>query len=400
MSILPTFSQPARRLLVLLPVVFVTLALLTGLFNESVRSNLPKVVITTSPSSTNDAPFHGDCAANQTSGPLDNLSSIIQALYAPLVVPITNPTFTARDGTVKRLPPASELIHHKSLGKRICILDVDTRPHTDAGGVFASSFPTWDALRPGSAGFLSHYLYALIHGYTYKFVQAPTYKDRAPHWTKVIFTQELLKEYDIVVMLDYDAVFPSPELPLEWMLNYWKIDDKVMVAMAEDPDAEINRDLKGNLNVNTGFIIAQASENTQRMFKDWAECPNETRYKGCARYKDVIFHEQAGFSSHVRYNFLDGLTIEEEPGKSMLRVLPCNEANGIPEKKHMGCSGQLVRHYWGGKSLTKREFKENVMNAMLPLLLQSAFKGGDATSAVVDYRNKTLVGDQILDKPL
>jgi len=400
MSVLSTFSQPARRLLILVPVVLVTLALLTGLFNESVRSTLPKVVITTNPSATNDNPFRGDCAANTTTGPLDNLSSIIQALYAPLVVPITAPTFTARDGTVKRLPPASELVHRESLGKRICILDVDTRPHTDAGGVFSSSFPTWEALRPGSAGFLSHYLYALIHGYTYKFVKAPTYKDRAPHWTKVIFTQELLKEYDIVVMLDYDAVFPSPELPLEWMLNYWKIDDKVMVAMAQDPDAEVNRDLRGNLNVNTGFIIAQASENTQRMFKDWAECPSETRYKGCAKWKDVIFHEQAGFSSHVRYDFLDGLTIDEEPGKSMLRVLPCNEANGIPEKKHLGCSGQLVRHYWGDKSLTKREFNENVMNAMLPLLLQSAFKGGDAASAVVDYREKMLVGDEILDKAL
>ncbi|EGO53895.1 hypothetical protein NEUTE1DRAFT_118000 [Neurospora tetrasperma FGSC 2508] len=397
MSVLPTFSQPARRLLIILPVVFVTLLLLTGLFNhESFRSTLPtvvmpKVVITTNPSS---------CAANQTSGPLDNLSSIIQALYAPLVVPITTPTFTTRDGTVKRLPPASELIHHKSLGKRICILDVDTRPHTGAGGVFSSSLPTWDALSPASAGFLSHYLYALIHGYTYKFVQAPTYQDRAPHWTKVIFTQELLKKYDIVVMMDYDAVFPSPELPLEWMLNYWKIDDKVMVAMAEDPNAEVNRDQRGNLNVNTGFIIAQASENTQRMFKDWAECPSETRYKGCAEWKGVYFHEQSGFSSHVRYDFLDGLTIAEEPGKSMIRALPCNEANGIPEKKNLGCTGQLVRHHWGGKELAKREFNDNIMNAMLPLLIQSAFKGGDATSAVADYRNKTLVGDQILDKPL
>ncbi|KAJ4350608.1 hypothetical protein N0V85_009698 [Neurospora sp. IMI 360204] len=170
MSVLPTFSKPARRLLILLPVVFVTLALLTGLFNyESVRSTLPKLVMPTKTSS---------CAANQSSGRLDNLSSIIQALYAPLVIPITTPTFTARDGTAKRLPPVSELIHHESLGKRICILDVDTRPHTDAGGVFSSSFPTWDVLTPASAGFLSHYLYTLIHGYTYKFVQAPRYKDR------------------------------------------------------------------------------------------------------------------------------------------------------------------------------------------------------------------------------
>ncbi|MCV5063472.1 hypothetical protein OFM35_33930, partial [Escherichia coli] len=80
-------------------------------------------------------------------------------------------------------------------------------------------------------------------------------------------------------------------------------------------------------------------------------CPSETRYKGCAEWKGVYFHEQSGFSSHVRYDFLDGLTIAEEPGKSMIRALPCNEANGIPEKKNLGGTGQLDRPHWGGREL-------------------------------------------------
>ena len=199
-------------------------------------------------------------------------------------------------------------------------------------------------------------------------------------------------------MLDYDAMFPSPEVPLEWMLNYWKIDQDVIVAMAEDPNEEINRDSKGNLNCNTGFIIAQSTGNpnkTQELFQDWAECPSETRYQGCGQWKQKIFHEQAGFSSHVRYDFLRaGLSVETEEGRRYVRVLPCTEANGIPETKHMGCVGQLVRHYWGDKGLTKREFDDGVMRGLVPLLAKGAF--GDV-DVVEDFRGRVLVGDRILD---
>ncbi|KAK3693068.1 hypothetical protein B0T22DRAFT_475916 [Podospora appendiculata] len=391
MTALPSFPQSWRRLVLLLPVVIVTIALITGYFNESFRPRLPKVSFS---DPANSSPFHSECKSDNQTSHLESLPGIIQALWAPLVFPITGPTFTTLDGTEKHLPPADQLIHTQTFGKRICILDVDTRPLENPGSVFASELPTWDNLRPPSAGFLSHYLYALIHGYTYKFVRAPKYADRAPHWTKIIFTRELLKEFDIVVMLDYDAMFPSPELPIEWLLNYWKIDKEVMVAMAEDPDADNNKDLRGNLNLNTGFIIAQAGENTQRLFKDWAECPEETRYKGCAEWKDKIFHEQTGFSSYVRYDFLDGYSIDTHP--QYIRKLPCMEANGIPLKKDAGCGGQFVRHYWGDKGATKNEFKEGVMDALTPLLLKSAF--GD-TNIVRDMREKTLKGAQVLDSP-
>ncbi|KAK0710282.1 hypothetical protein B0T26DRAFT_743378 [Lasiosphaeria miniovina] len=373
---MPSVPQSWRRLLFLLPVLVIALGLATGLYSGS----LPK-------------PKFLECKSNDTN-PFHNLHDIIHALWAPLVVPINQPTFTTIDGAEKSLPAPEELTHTEKLGRRLLILDVDTRPLSEEGSVFGESLPTWDNLKNPSAGFLSHYMYSLIHGYSYKFIRAPQYVDRAPHWSKVVLTKEMLKSYDFVIMLDYDAMFPTPELPLEWMFNYWKIDKKVMVAMAEDPNGGDNIDLRDKVNINSGFIIAQASENTQALFKDWAECPSEKRYKDCAQWKLKLFHEQAAFSSHVRYDFLDGKSINTDPG--YIRMLPCSEANGIPKVKHIGCWGQLVRHYWGDKSKTNDEFSHNVMSALTPLLARAGFGPG---GNVDDFRGKYLDGAEVLDQP-
>lgn len=333
-------------------------------------------------------------AANINTSSVDGVPNLLRGLWAPRYLPITAPEFTTLDGTVLKLPPTNKLIHAEPLGKRVCILDVDNRPLDKAGDIFAEEKPTAETILPRTAGFLSHYLYAQIHGYAYRLVRAPKYKDRAPHWAKVIFTQQLLKEFDIVVMMDYDAMFPSPEVSLEWLLNYWSIGPEVIVAMAEDPNVDVNKDIHGRLNVNTGFIIAQASEKAQQLFKDWAECPEETRYPGCGQWKDRMFHEQAGFSSYVRYDFLEGLSIESE--QPYIRTLPCNEANGVPREKALGCTGQLVRHYWGSKEDTTLEFTHSIMAAMTPLLAAAVL--GDPDS-VMDFREKRLQGNQILDRP-
>lgn len=391
MSVLQNIPQSWRRLVFLVPVLIISLILATGLYNGSLpKPRLPKVTF----EDTHNPVFHQDCQANATKPQLDSLPDILRALWQPLVLPITEPRFVTLDGTEKLLPPPEELIWHKPLGKRICILDVDTRELSGEGSIFTDRLPSFDKLGSPSAGFLSHYLYAQIHGYSYKFIRAPQYADRAPHWSKVIMTKKLLADYDFVIMLDYDAMFPSPEVPLEWMFNYWKIDKDVMVAMAEDPSGDPNWDDRHKVNMNSGFIIAQSSDNTQRLFKDWAECPSEVRYKGCAKWGKTLFHEQAAFSSLVRYDFLDGYSIETHP--QYIRNLPCQEANGIPEVAGSGCVGHLVRHYWGKKGLTNREFSHNIMAAITPLLVQAAYKD---PGHVEDLRDKILQGAEILDKP-
>ncbi|KAL2264341.1 hypothetical protein VTK26DRAFT_6584 [Humicola hyalothermophila] len=384
MTSLQNLPQSWRRTLFLLPVLVISLILVTGLYNGSLpKPSLPRVV------------FPGQASVIQSNPTLDSVPDLIRALWAPLVLPMTAPTFTSQwKNTQLHLPPPEELIHTQPLGKRVCILDVDTRDLDGEGSIFADSPPQWDNLKNPSAGFLSHYLYAMIHGYSYKFVRAPKYADRAPHWTKVIMTKELLKQFDIVVMLDYDAMFPNPEVPLEWMLNYWKIGPEVLVAMSEDPPGDVNMDSRGKLNINSGFIIAQASEKTQRLLKDWAECPDETRYKGCGVWKNKAFHEQSAFSSFVRYDFLDGFSIDTHP--QYIRTLPCAEANGIPEVAGCGCVGHLVRHYWGKKELTGREFSHNVMAAFTPLLAQAAFR---TPGHVEDFRDRTLKGSEMSGSP-
>lgn len=396
MTAIPAISLWWRRVLFLVLAVVISLVVTAGLlrFDTSALPSprMPKIVF----SEENQA-LRNECRGENEKSRLDDLPDVLRALWAPSTLPIDAPVFKTLDGTEKKLPPHDQLVVKESFGKRLCILDVDTRPHNGDGGIFGKRLPSWDTLSHQSAGFLSHYTYAMIHNYTYKFVRSPTYSDRAPHWTKVIFTQELLKRFDVVIMLDYDAMFPSPEVPIEWMMNYWKVDRDVMVAMAEDPDAPHNLDLRKKLNVNTGFIIAQAGDNTQQLFKEWAECPTDVKYANCSEWKTKIFHEQAAFSSHVRYNFSDGLTVGTPEGDKYIRVLPCNEANGQPAvAASSGCTGQLVRHFWGNKDLTHPEFGHHIMNMITPQLTKAAF--GNGTDVIEDYTDKVLHDDEILDK--
>ncbi|KAK4139556.1 uncharacterized protein C8A04DRAFT_32944 [Dichotomopilus funicola] len=386
MTPLQYYLQGRRRLVLILPIVGLALLLAAGLYQGSIpQPPLPKVVFGDSPE--NERYDSGQPQAN-------DLPSLIRALWAPVVLPITAPSFTTIDGLRKQLPRPNHPIHATPLGKRVCVLDVDNRGFDDEGGIFSNQLPVWDRVNGSTAGFLSHYLFAAIHGYTYKFVRAPKYADRAPHWAKVVFVKEMLKRYDIVLMMDGDAVFTTPQVPLEWLLNYWQIGPETLVAMPEDPALDPNWDIRHRANVNSGFIIAQASDLTQRLFEDWAECPSEKRYPGCAEWKTKPFHEQSAFSSFVRYDFLDGYSIDTHP--QYIRHIPCSDANGYPEVAHYGCLGHFVRHFWQDKNLTVPEFTHNVMGALAPILAHSAYRQG---GHVEDYRDMVLDGAELLGGP-
>lgn len=121
----------------------------------------------------------------------------------------------------------------------------------------------------------------MIHGYDYRFVRAPNYSKRHGTWVKVPMIQEALKTHDTVVFLDADAVFMYPHLPFEWLMNMWNVTSETLMAISSDPDAKTNRDDKGLVSWNTGFIIAQQSKRTQELFDRWDKCPTEERYTGC-----------------------------------------------------------------------------------------------------------------------
>ncbi|KAF0643854.1 hypothetical protein FPSE5266_07137 [Fusarium pseudograminearum] len=143
----------------------------------------------------------------------------------------------------------------------------------------------------------------MIHGYDYQFIRAPDYYKRHGTWVKVPMIKQALGTYETVVFLDADAVFVYPEIPFEWLMSLWNITDETLVAMSNDPDSPRNRDGKGLVMMNTGFIIARQSTRTLSLFHDWNQCPTETKYEGCKRWMKDWAHEQAAFSNHVRYDY-------------------------------------------------------------------------------------------------
>lgn len=225
----------------------------------------------------------------------------------------------------------------------------------------------------------------MIHGYDYKFMRSPAYADRWNTWVKVPMIKKQLETHDIVVFMDTDAEFNVPTIPLEWLLNYWQLKESHLVAMAVDPDASWNKDSFGNLLLNTGFVVAQQSERTQEMFKDWAECPEETKYPGCGKWKTELFHEQRAFGQYLRYEY---------NRTDDILVLPCDEANGSPQAHNSGCSGRFMRHYWIEKKHAPiTTLGDAVMQAFAPRL-HALFHENEEN--VIDLRDKTLEGGEVV----
>lgn len=82
---------------------------------------------------------------------------MVRDLWAPLLHPVDAKSFTDVDGEEHLLskPP----LHTKKLGKRLCVLDVDSRKLDGEGQILNKEPQEWKKLRPLSAGVLAHYLY-------------------------------------------------------------------------------------------------------------------------------------------------------------------------------------------------------------------------------------------------
>ena len=198
--------------------------------------------------------------------------------------------------------------------------------------------------------------------------------------------KEALKTHDYIVFMDSDVMFHYPHLPLEWLLNYWNMTADTLAMMSIDPDEPQNYDTKGNRYLNTGFVIAQQSKRTQEMYKAWAECPTETRYKGCGKWKVDWAHEQAAFGNYIRYDF-------DRPDD--IKVLPCVEANGAPEAVNRGgCKGTFVRHFWVDKGLLSRQLADSVMQYFLPRLHQMYLH--EAPDHIIDNKGFKIVGADMI----
>lgn len=209
---------------------------------------------------------------------------------------------------------------------------------------------------------------ALIHGYDYRLIRAPNYEDRHGTWVKVPIVKEALKTHDFVVFMDADAVIQHPRLPFEWLMSLWNITPHHLLAMSEDPNSEINRDDKGWVLWNTGFIVAQASTRTQELFQRWEDCPVGDRYPECERWARDWAHEQAAFGRFVRYDYN---TTDE------LRAIPCMDGNGADYIGDKKCGGVFVRHHWFEKARTVTELYEGLSEAFVVRLQRWFYENRD-----------------------
>lgn len=305
--------------------------------------------------------------------PAAAIHDVFRLLYAPLKVDPANATFTFWDGTADnmttlRLPAKPR--YTKPLAKEVLILDLETRP-LESTKQYKDGQYDWTKIDHVSGGVFSHYAYAQVHGYAYKFIRAHEFEDRHATWIKPSALAQHIRHYKFIVFLDADATFRFMHLPVEWMLNYWKIEPTHSITMALDPwsvdEADYNSDRFNRTYTNTGFMVVQNNAKTMEILKAWHECPDDTRYPGCSYWKEPKFHEQSAFGEHIRYDY-----------EKYVKELPCAEANGFPGVSVSDCQGRFVRHYWFDKANTKKDFRDNMMNAItLPIQRMFADNTGD-----------------------
>ncbi|KAM0547792.1 hypothetical protein ACHAPJ_010253 [Fusarium lateritium] len=284
----------------------------------------------------------------------DSTPDIIRRLWKPLLFDLNATRFVTSEGQSYEVP--SERQHwSQPLGKKLLILDVDTRLDNSPGSIMNKTLNP-NELSGRAGGIMNHYLYAMIHGYNYRFVRAPGFSGRHGTWVKVPIIREALKAHNFVVFLDADAGFMHMELPFEWLMNYWNITNKTLVALSNDPDSPRNRDEKGKVMQNTGFIIARQDARSQKLFSDWEHCPTEVKYKGCKHWGKDWAHEQAAFANYVRYDY---------SSSGEVGVIPCGEGNGAPYIGDKTCNGVFVRHHWFKKDRPASDLQQLISDTVI-----------------------------------
>lgn len=167
-------------------------------------------------------------------------------------------------------------------------------------------------------------------------------------------------------------------------MNHWNVTDETLVAAPIDVHQFNNFNEQGELSLNTGFLLGQASPRAQDLFQEWVDCPLELTdlYAGCSKWKYEWAHEQAAFRDYIRHKY-------NRPGDVL--QIPCAEANGSPDYpdgsqpggEGSNCTGQFLRHYWIDKNLMKRELTDSLMPYMVSRLHESLVQG-NLRSGIID----------------
>ncbi|KAG5985581.1 hypothetical protein E4U54_005942, partial [Claviceps lovelessii] len=307
---------------------------------------LAPTIVTDAPQTTTHDDDSTSNSATISSDDHDRLRDFyLKQLYGPSTKP-DSAIYKQRNAFEWKLDEAPRW--QQPLRENLCIIDLDNRKFDEEGEVFGPNVMDWGSDKDEnyvhglSLGILNHYVYARIHGYKYYYVNITDPADRRASWKKASVISKILKEHDVCIYLDSDAIFYNLDLPFEWLMNYWKLfPDNYSMALAFDPDFNYNKDKFGKLYLNTGFIVSQNSSMTHRIMDDWHRCPDDNSpYPGCDKFRlswPGQPTDQGGFGTFIRYNYTEHI-----------RELSCHEANGY-SRSISGCDGTFIRHFWTAK---------------------------------------------------
>ncbi|CBX90706.1 predicted protein [Plenodomus lingam JN3] len=344
----------------------------------------------------NENVFSAGFSRKSHSPPRLSTTDTFANLFRPIKLSPTHPGYRDVNGHFIPGAPADEVIWTRPLGKKVLIVDIDTRMPTGENQIFNTEKKiNWERLEYHDAGLVTggislHYLYAMIHGYDYMHYQALEMHDIHQTWIKPHVFKELLPDYQFVVFFDADSVVAHLEIPLEWMFNRWKITKNTMIAMPHDTEEwrngnPISQDSTGIPVQNSGFVVLQNSSLTFDMLSAWAGCTTEERYKGCAVWKHEWSHEQRAFAEFIRHD------PEFNVAPDGIVEIPCDDAmgwEGFKEQvesagdaayKVADCNGRLVRHYTLGKERLKEEGSGIVMQSLMEIVQKNIIKHQAAT---------------------
>ncbi|KAF1919502.1 hypothetical protein BDU57DRAFT_536479 [Ampelomyces quisqualis] len=312
-----------------------------------------------------------------------DLRAAVSSLFNSIKHDITNTEYRDASG---KLFKANQTIWNKPLGKKILIVDIDTRVPNQDNQILNTETINFETLEMNGGGLVSnaimnHYLYAMIHGYDFKYYQAQSIKDHHDTWILPHALRELIPDYQFVVTMDADVTIPHMEVPLEWLFNRWGIQPHTSIALPWDTlevrdGKKASVDSKGMLVLNTGFVVAQDSATTRDMLEKWHDCTSESRYAGCGTWAETWSHEQRAFSEYIRYDY-------NNTPETVVSI-DCDDAMGYPgiaaeaarpgEYEVSDCSGNFVRHYTLNKGQVKEAGMLSVMNPLAELLRKQLLK--------------------------
>lgn len=163
-------------------------------------------------------------------------------MFKSIKIHPTQPHFRDSKGKVFTGSTGNSSTWSQPLGQKVLIVDIDTRvPTGDNQILHPESKIDWETLQSNGGGLVSHaitnhYLYAMIHGYEYRYYEAQNMPDHHTTWIKPHVLKELLPDYQFVVAMDADAIISHLEIPLEWMFNRWGIETHTSMALPHDTE--------------------------------------------------------------------------------------------------------------------------------------------------------------------